>query len=60
MFVRSEKRRVAPWLVLAVGGLAAVGAISILSKGKSLLGMGRRKLHGMFCSGCETGECECD
>ena len=60
MFVRSEKRRIAPWLVLAVGGLATVGAISILSRTKSLLNMGKRKIGGIFSGVREECEYGCE
>ena len=60
MFVRSEKRRVAPWLVLTVGGLAAVGAVSLVSGGRRAIRMAKRRVREMFSGTREECECECE
>ena len=63
MFLKKpEKRRLSPWCVLMVGGLATVGAISIVSACKDTIKEKGRAVAAMFgkkdkCH-CESSICE--
>ena len=48
MFRRSDKRCATPWLALAVGTLAAVGAVSIVCHGKSFIKCKMKKIGDFF------------
>lgn len=53
MFFKSEKRTRHPWLVLTVGALAAVGAISIMNSCKCKIHATFSKVGGRGTVGCE-------
>ena len=60
MFRRNEKQRIAPWLVLTVGGLAVVGATSIAVKCRTLMCEGKKKISSIFSGAREENECSCE
>lgn len=58
MFLKKpEKRRLSPWCVIMVGGLATVGAISIVSACKDSIKGKMQTIAAMF---GKKNKCQCD
>ena len=58
MFLKKpEKRRLSPWCVIMVGGLATVGAISIVTACKESIKEKTRMITSMF---GKKDRCRCD
>ena len=58
MFLKKpEKRRLSPWCVIMVGGLATVGAISIVTACKDSIKEKTRMIATMF---GKKDKCRCD
>lgn len=58
MFLKKpEKRRLSPWCVIMVGGLATVGAISIATACKDSIKSKVRSITSMF---GKRDKCHCD
>ena len=58
MFLKKpEKRRLSPWCVIMVGGLATVGAISIVAACKESIKEKTRMITSMF---GKKDKCRCD
>ncbi len=56
-FRKQEKKRMNPWCVIIVGGLAVVGAVSLTNKGRELIRDKTRAVAALF-KGKGTG-CDC-
>ena len=58
MFLKKpEKRRLSPWCVIMVGGLATVGAVSIVSACKDSI---KDKMHSISQMFGKKDKCQCD
>lgn len=58
MFLKKpEKRRLNPWCVIMVGGLATVGAISIVTACKDSI---KTKMQSITSMLCKKDKCRCD
>ena len=62
-FRKQEKKRLNPWCVMIVGGLAIVGAVSLTNKGRELIRDKSRAVVSFFkgktsCCDCSSSE-EC-
>ena len=58
MFLKKpEKRRLSPWCVIMVGGLAAVGAVSIVTACKDSIKEKVQIITSMF---SKKDKCRCD
>ena len=61
-FKKQEKKRINPWCVIIVGGLAVAGAVSIVNMGKDFVMEKGQAVMSFFkkksASGCECVPCE--
>ena len=54
---KPEKRRLSPWCVIMIGGLATVGAVSIVTACKESI---KDKMHSISQMFGKKDKCQCD
>ena len=57
LFKKREKRRINPWCVMIIGGLAIIGAVSLTKNGKEFITEKCRAVTDFF---KKKKSCECD
>jgi len=57
-FRKQERKRVNPWCVIVIGGLAVVGAVSLTNMGRDFI-KEKSAAIASFLKGKSKPECEC-